>query len=146
VAADKTNGIQYDIHYIEKNLEILREILSMTEIEDFSPDAEDTLDEAERYAWLYEKRTALFKELGPLDDLTRAIRENAAEGADSLMIEAQAIISDIIELDKRNMAAAEKFAAKLKANIKQINQGKAVSKLYATERGRTDGHIFDSKT
>jgi DNA-binding ferritin-like protein len=126
-------------------------ILTLTQQEHFTGEAENFEDESERFANLYEKREEIALRIQNIDDALSAeeyddLVEDSENPAHQQVVERiKSVVAAIIELDEKNMVTSEKIAGFAKGNLKQIRNGRGTSSKYTDVYETTSGFLFDKK-
>lgn len=143
------------IEILKKKLEILNDMLVLTEAADFFDDNITTEQHTENYHALYKKRAPLLKQAKQLDVLINSTEykeliaelkdERFAKDCALLNAKIKDTVGKLLGLDEKNKNAAEGFMSIVKNNIRDIKRGRNVSTLYQTDVVAQGGIYFDTK-
>lgn len=109
-------------------------------------------DDADKYIELVEKRQLLMDEILTLDrqiqelENTQSFSDSVKTEKDTIKNSINAVISQILILDKKNKEHSKKILSDIQNNMKSIKEQKNIHNLYGSEKDYSyNGYYFDNK-
>jgi len=136
----------------ESKRSLLAEILRITETTEFKETSSvtdaDFEAEAERFAYLYEKRQDYFEQISDIQSALSAAKPGSTqeqEKASSIETECGGIARKIIEIDKRNKEIGRAIHESVKKSMKSVKQEKNLNTRFDFSNNETGGFMVDKK-
>ncbi|MCL2703653.1 MAG: hypothetical protein FWE91_08620 [Defluviitaleaceae bacterium] len=134
---------------LERRNELCTELLELTRSAVFGGKPEDSETDAVIFTELYDNREPVLAELdGVHEEIGQdgyALARSSGDGAVSkLLAESEELLTQLMELDKRNIELGRVMHKDMRENIRRINQGRNISLKYGAH-GETDGYLVDNK-
>lgn len=136
---------------LERKLEIMTEILRLTSKLEVSGEPEKALAEAEAYSDLVDKRERFIAEMKLIDTATDEFKQGGifkpefAEISGKIMAQIKSTAGEIINNEKAISEVLPRVQAHLKKGIREINEGKNLNQLYATQTDTSESSLYDKK-
>jgi len=136
---------------MEQKTDILQKILDITRPILLTGDPDNIDYEAQAFVNLYQRRENILVGVEKIDAQIAALNLPEQLGAEYVIQLAvindkqKKIATELIELDKANMAIYEKLKEQVKGDLKNVRQTKDVNEAYMDAFDSPQGYLFDKK-
>ena len=137
------------LELMQQKTAILERVLELTRGEVFTGEVEVAEKEAEAFANLYERRDNILKRMVKIIarleeiDLPKDAPKCFTERVDGILDEQRAMASELLAMDKANIALYEKLKAHLQGNMKNVRQTIELNERYMDESESPESVLFD---